>query len=79
MMSSLVTITNNFIVDYTYQDDHTYMYLVYFEKPLKNINQYSREILNTEYSLRIIYNLQFEESNFWLDIYSFISLLLLKK
>ena len=27
-----------------------------------------------EYSLRIIYNLQFEESNFWFDIYSFISL-----
>ena len=59
MMSSLVTITNNFIVDYIYQDDHTYMYLVYFEKPLKNINQYSREILNTEYSLTIIYNLLF--------------------
>ena len=30
MMSSSVTITNNFILDYTYQDDHTYMYLVYF-------------------------------------------------
>ena len=25
---------------------------------------------------QIIYNLQFEESNFWFDIYSFISLLL---
>ena len=34
---------------------------------------------HTEYSLRIIYNLQFEESNFWFDIYSFISLLLFKK
>ena len=32
-----------------------------------------------EYSLRIIYNLQFEESNFWFDIYSFISLLLFNK
>ena len=31
---------------------------------------------HTEYSLRIIYNLQFEESNFWFDIYSFISPLL---
>ena len=31
---------------------------------------------HTEYSLRIIYNLRFEESNFWFDIYSFISLLL---
>ena len=31
------------------------------------------------YSLRIIYNLQFEESNFWFDIYSFISLLLFNK
>ena len=28
------------------------------------------------YSLRIIYYLQFEEGNFWFDIYSFISLLL---
>ena len=27
-------------------------------------------------TLRIIYNLRFEESNFWFDIYSFISLLL---
>ena len=27
---------------------------------------------HTEYSLRIIYNLQFEGSNFWFDIYSFI-------
>ena len=27
----------------------------------------------------IIYNLQFEESNFWFDIYSFISLLLFNK
>ena len=27
---------------------------------------------HTEYSLRIIYNLQFEESNFRFDIYSFI-------
>ena len=34
---------------------------------------------HTEYSLRIIYNLQFEESNFWFDIYSFISLLLFNK
>ena len=34
---------------------------------------------HTEYSLKIIYNLQFEESNFWLDIYSFISLLLFNK
>ena len=33
----------------------------------------------TEYSLRIIYNLQFEESTFWFDIYSFISLLLFNK
>ena len=32
-----------------------------------------------EYSLRIIYNLQFEESNFWFDIYSFISLSLFNK
>ena len=31
----------------------------------------------TEYSLRIIYNLQFEESNFWFDIYSLISLIIL--
>ena len=29
---------------------------------------------HTEYSLRIIYNLQFEQSNFWFDIHSFISL-----
>ena len=28
---------------------------------------------------RIIYNLQFGESNFWFDIYSFISLLLFNK
>ena len=28
----------------------------------------------TEYSLRIIYNLQFEESNFWFDVYFFQSL-----
>ena len=34
---------------------------------------------HSEYSLRIIYNLQFEESNFWFDIYSFISLLLFNK
>ena len=34
---------------------------------------------HTEYSLRIIYNLQFEESNFRFDIYSFVSLLLLNK
>ena len=34
---------------------------------------------HTEYSLRIIYNLQFKESNFWFDIYSFISLLLFNK
>ena len=34
---------------------------------------------HTEYSLRIIYNLQFEESNLWFDIYSFISLLLFNK
>ena len=34
---------------------------------------------HTEYSLRIIYNLQFVESNFWFDIYSFISLLLFNK
>ena len=34
---------------------------------------------HTEYSLRIIYNLQFEESNFWFDIYSFISLLSFNK
>ena len=34
---------------------------------------------HTEYSLRIIYNLQFEESNFWFDIYAFISLLLFNK
>ena len=33
----------------------------------------------TEYSLRIIYNLKFEESNFWFDIYSFVSLLLFNK
>ena len=32
---------------------------------------------HTEYSLRIIYNLHFKEGNFWFDIYSFISLLLL--
>ena len=30
-------------------------------------------------TLRIIYNLRFEESNFWFDIYSFISLLLFNK
>ena len=30
-------------------------------------------------NLRIIYNLQFEESNFWFDIHSFISLLLFNK
>ena len=30
-------------------------------------------------TLRIIYNLRFEESNFWFDIYSFISLLLFIK
>ena len=35
--------------------------------------------LTSEYSLRIIYYLQFEESNFWFDIYSFISLLLFNK
>ena len=34
---------------------------------------------HTEYSLSIIYNLQFEESNCWFDIYSFISLLLFNK
>ena len=34
---------------------------------------------HTEYSLRIIYNLQFEESNFFFDIYSFICLLLFNK
>ena len=34
---------------------------------------------HTEYSLKVIYNLQFEESNFWFDIYSFISLLLFNK
>ena len=34
---------------------------------------------HTEYSLSIIYHLQFEESNFWFDIYSFISLLLFNK
>ena len=34
---------------------------------------------HTEYSLRINYHLQFEESNFWFDIYSFISLLLFNK
>ena len=34
---------------------------------------------HTEYSLRIICNLQFVESNFWFDIYSFISLLLFNK
>ena len=34
---------------------------------------------HTEYSLTIIYNLQFEESNFWFDIYSFISPLLFNK
>ena len=34
---------------------------------------------HTEYCLRIIYNLQFEESNFWFDIYSFISPLLFNK
>ena len=34
---------------------------------------------HTEYSLRIIYNLQFEENNFWFHIYSFISLLLFNK
>ena len=32
-----------------------------------------------EYSLKIIHNLQFQESNFWFDIYSFISLLLFNK
>ena len=34
---------------------------------------------HTEYSLRIIFNLQFEESKFCFDIYSFISLLLFNK
>ena len=34
---------------------------------------------HTEHSLMIIYNLQFEENNFWFDIYSFISLLLFNK
>ena len=29
---------------------------------------------HTECSLRIIYNLQFEESNFWFDVYFFQSL-----
>ena len=38
-----------------------------------------KSLTHTEYSLRIIYNLQFEESNFWFDIYSFISLLLFNK
>ena len=32
-----------------------------------------------KYSLRIIYNSQFEQSNFWFDIYSFISLVLFIK
>ena len=34
---------------------------------------------HTEHSLMIIYNLQFEENNFWFDIHSFISLLLFNK
>ena len=38
-------------------------------------NSTAAESLTSKYSLRIIYNLQFEESNFWFDIYSFISLL----
>ena len=45
--------------------------------------QYSRGILNTlnilSGLLRIIYNSQFEERNFWFNIYSFISLLLFNK
>ena len=40
---------------------------------------YSKEILNTLNSLRIIYYLQFEESDFWFDIYSLITLLLFNK
>ena len=34
---------------------------------------------HAEYSLRIIYNVQFEDSNFWFDIYSLISLFLFNK
>ena len=42
-------------------------------------NSTSGKSLTSEYSLRIIYNLQVEESNFWFDIYSFISLWLFNK
>ena len=37
-MSSSVTITNTFIIDYTYQDNHIYMYLLYFWETTQDQN-----------------------------------------